>query len=113
VAERKRQGVSDVGRGRLLGHVQQNLHHSLHLVLTGVAPSCDRLLHLVRAVLDYGDAGLGRGGKGQAAGLADRHSGPGVGLEEHTFDDNDLRRKPRKKQPELPQQLGQTLCYRV
>jgi hypothetical protein len=82
------------------------LYHALHLVLAGVAPPRDCLLYLVGAVLLDGDAGLGRGGKGQAARLADRHRGPGVGLEEHTFDDDDLGREPREEQPQLPQQLG-------
>jgi hypothetical protein len=113
VAQRQRQGVGNVGRGRLLGQVKQYLHHPLDLLLAGVAPPRNGLFHLVRAVLDYRYARFGRNSECQTARLSDRHRCPGVGLEKHTLYDNDFRGEPGEKQPELAQQLSQALRERV
>ncbi len=58
VAQGQGQGVGPVRWGGLFRQVEQDLHHALDLFFTGIPPSGDGLLHLVRAVLGHGDAGL-------------------------------------------------------
>ena len=65
--------------------------HALHLLLGGRAVAGDRQLDLVRAVLRRPGSRPGGRGQGQAAGLADRHGGAGIDLEQHPLDHHHVR----------------------
>ena len=80
-----------------LGQAQQADHHRLHLGLLGVAVAGDRVLHLVRAVLDDRDPEPGRGRQREPTRLADRHRGAHVDLEQHPLDRQ--RRRARLRRP--------------
>jgi hypothetical protein len=62
VAKGQRQGIGPIGGSGHLRQVEQDLYHPLNLRFAGVAPTRNGLLDLVRAVLDDGNAGFGRGG---------------------------------------------------
>ena len=66
-----RASAASSGRGSV-GHAQDHLDHPLDLLLVGAAVAGDRDLDLVRAVLEDGQAVLGRGEQDHAARLAHR-----------------------------------------
>jgi hypothetical protein len=86
MAEGEGEGVGRVRGPRRLGQAQERGDHALHLRLGGRPVARHRRLHLVGRVLHDVPPGLHGGGEDQPAGLAHRHGGAGVDLEEQALD---------------------------
>ena len=109
VAQGEGGGVGGVGRPGRLVEAEQRLHHALHLLLVGAALAGDGLLDLVGRVLARPRSRRRRPRPWPAAGLADRHGGAHVDLEEHPLDGDDVGLQLGDQGPQLALQLGQPL----
>ena len=103
MAQGQGDGVGRVDRAEGSVDAEEGLHHALHLLLVGAAVAGDRLLDLVRRVLDH----LGPGGDtldhGEACGLRHRNGRASVDLEQHTLDRHHRR-------PVLRDELAQVVA---
>ena len=75
----------------------------------GAADAGDRLLHLVRRVLDHLAAGRHRLGHRDPGGLGHRDRGAGVHLEQHPLDGDHRRAVLLEQRPQVGLELGEAL----
>lgn len=100
-------GIGGVGGSRWCTESEANLHHALNLLLARSTPTGDRLLHLIRRVLDDRASGAVRQGQHQATGLSHAHGGAHVDLEEHLLDGDAVRGELRQELLEIGVQTRQ------
>ncbi len=100
-------GIGGVGGSRWCTESEANLHHALNLLLACSTPTGDRLLHLIRRVLDDRASGAVRQGQHQATGLSHAHGGAHVDLEEHLLDGDAVRGELRQELLEIGVQTRQ------
>ena len=85
------------------------LHHLLHLDLVGITPAGHGRLDLVRGVLHDLATRRHRLDHGNAAGLADRHRGAHIDLEQHALNSHSGDRELGKERAHFGLEFGETM----
>ena len=97
VADRDREGVGGVVRGRVRLQREDGAHHPLHLGLLGAAVAADGLLHPGGRVLSALDADHRGGDEHRPARLPDGERGAGICADEGLFQRDGVRRVLRNE----------------